>query len=322
MAYDTNAIGLDLSHYDEVVNADQLKGNIDFLTVKAGGSESAGGVYQDARFAERVQMAYDIGVPCGAYWFVGPRYWLERQQTIQGIDNMTDEQHPLLQFIMGALKNKLIRWLAFDVEEASLWTSSGQVTDVWIAFYIGDLVQRIQRQQAKGNLRPFKMGVYSRKSFMENPASPQTSLTNYLGIHPDLFIWTANWVTGAGATLPMSEIYKLRPAETHKPIPFGWSAGRPQLWDFWQWSGDAGRVYKSPAVTNKDGAARGLDINLFNGTVEQLRAWAGIAAPEPEPEPDPEPEPGEVTLASLAAQLDRIEAALAAHAARFDGVFK
>lgn len=311
--YDTNALGLDLSHYDEKVDAAQLEGNVDFLTIKAGGSDN--GLYQDARFAERVQMAYDIGAACGAYWFVGPRYWLEKSQTMPGIDNMTDDQHPLLQFIMQTLKNKYIHWLAFDVEDASLVTSAGQVTDVWVKFYISDLVQRIQRQQGRGNMRPFKMGVYSRRSFMDDPANPQTSLSTYLGVQPDLFIWTANWVNGTGATLPMGDIYKLRPADAHIPYSFGYSPTRPKTWQFFQWSGDAGRVYRSPAVTNAAGAARGLDLNLFNGSLADLKTWAGITTPTPPPVPDPEPEPGDpdtaAALANILAGVNDIKAALA-----------
>mgnify|MGYP006921306453 CR=1 FL=1 len=301
MAYETNAVGLDLSHYDEVVKADLLKGNVDFLTVKCGGSES--GLYADARFAERVQMAFDIGALCGAYWFAGPGYWLGKQQTMAGIDNMTDDQHPILQFIMQTLKNKLIYWLAFDVEDASLWTTSGQVTEVWVKYYVADLVERIQRQQAKGNMRPFKLGVYSRRSFIDDPAKPQTSLNNYLGVHPDLFLWTANWVNGTGATLPMSDVHKLRPSAAHIPYSFGYSAARPQTWQFFQWSGDAGRVYRSPAVTNAAGAARGLDLDLFNGTPEQLKTWAGIGVTPPPVDPEPPLPPADT------AQLDRIEAA-------------
>lgn len=39
--YATNAIGLDMSHYDHTVDAKQLEGNVDFLTFKAGGSDGS-----------------------------------------------------------------------------------------------------------------------------------------------------------------------------------------------------------------------------------------------------------------------------------------
>jgi hypothetical protein len=320
MAYETNAIGLDLSHWDEKVDWAQLKGNLDFVTLKAGGSDA--GLYEDAQFAGRVQAAYDQDILTGAYWFVGPRYWLEKQQTMTGIDNLTDEQHPLLQQMLKTLKNKAICWLAFDVEDNSLLSSVGQVTDVWIKFYVADLVERIRRQQSKGNLRAFKMGVYSRRSFIDDPAKPQTALSTYLGVQPDLFVWTANWVNGTGATLAMSEVYKLRPASAHIPYSFGYCPTRPQTWQMWQWSGDAGRVYRSPAVTNAAGSPRGLDINLFNGTVEQLKAWTGITAPAPNPQPDPGDESDEpdTNLSAVLAATERIELEQLAQAAELDKV--
>jgi|GEM_PF-1308498 len=56
-------------------------------------------------------------------------------------------------------------------------------------------------------------------------------------------------------------------------------------WTFWQWAWDGkGSEWGTLAAT---------DINVFNGTREQLWAWAGITnQPAPQPEPDPEPDPG------------------------------
>lgn len=298
-----NAIGLDLSRYDANVDFQKLSDLVDFVTLKCGGSET-GALYTDPRFVERVQQAYDHHIPAGAYWFVGPGYWLARQQTLKGVENLPDDQHPVLQYLMNLLKHKLIYWLALDVEEASLFTSAGQVTDTWLAFYIRDLVERIQRQQRLGNLRMFKMGVYSRKSFVQT----QPALEAYLGTQPELFIWCANWSTAGGGTLSRS----VQPPAGQKPIPFGWNAQRKQDWTFWQWAGDSGARYTHPAVATATGALRPLDVNVFNGDTQGLQAWAGIQqpAPQPEPEPQPQPEPGSVDLAEVNAKLDKILAAL------------
>jgi GH25 family lysozyme M1 (1,4-beta-N-acetylmuramidase) len=305
--YETNAIGLDISHYDHNIDAAQLKGNVDFLIIKAGGSET-GQIYIDPRFAERVQMAYDIGVPAMAYWFVGPQYWLNNQYTLEKVTSLSDAKHPILQKILYQLKNKLIYSLFFDVENASVALGEKTVPEAWVSLYISDLVKRLRGKMRSGVLREMKLGVYSRKSFIEDPANRQKSLEAYLGTQADLAIWTANWVTGTGATLPMSQIYQLRP--THKPLTYGYCPDRPAEWQFWQWSGDVGRVYKTPGITNASGLARGIDIDLFNGTPAQLRAWLGVGAaqpePEPTPEPEPEPEPGPVDLSEVTARLDRV----------------
>jgi len=291
----TNALGLDLSRYNERVDFETLVSVIDFVTLKVGGSET-GELYTDPRFAERVQQAYDACIPAGAYWFVGPGYWLFRQRTMKGIENLTDDQHPILTYLRNLLEYKAIYWLAFDVEDASLRTRAGQVTDSWLAFYILDLVERIQRQQAKGNMRPFKMGVYSRKSFVQ--AEP--ALEVYLGNQPDMFIWAANWSTVGGGVLSKTA----QPPIGFKPISFGWCAQRKQEWTFWQWAGDSGARYTHPAITNAAGVPRSLDVNLYNGDVAGLRQWAGIQQPQPQPEPQPQPIP--VDLSEVNAKLDAV----------------
>lgn len=290
-----NAIGLDLSRYDERVDFGQLASVIDFVTLKCGGSET-GELYSDPRFAERVQQAYDAGIAAGAYWFAGPGYWLTKQQTMPGIENLTDDQHPILKYLRDLLKNKAIYWLALDVEDASLRTGAGQVTDTWLAFYVRDLVERIQRQQRLGNMRPFRIGVYSRKSFVQN----YKALEAYLGSQPDLFIWCANWVTGEGGQLTRDT----QPPAGYKPMPFGWSAKRDKEWHFWQFAGDSGARYTHPAVTNASGALRPLDVNMFNGDVLTLRTWANITTPVPQPQP--EPQPGTSTNSEIVQKLDEI----------------
>ncbi|MEZ0396833.1 MAG: GH25 family lysozyme [Anaerolineales bacterium] len=298
----TNALGLDLSRYDEQVDFSALASVIDFVTLKCGGSET-GSLYSDPRFAERIQQAYDHGIACGAYWFVGPGYWLGRQQTMTGVENLSDDQHPMLVYLRDLLKNKAVYWLAFDVEDASLRTSAGQVTDTWLAFYIRDLVERIQRQQRLGNMRPFKLGVYSRRSFTQS----QPALETYLGTQPDLFIWTANWANTGGGTLSRDT----QPPTGFKPIPFGWSAKRAQEWTFWQWAGDSGGRYIHPAVKTGTGALRPLDVNVYNGEKSALYKWAGIeqVTPQPTPEPTPQPQP-EVDLTEVNAKLDAVLAHL------------
>lgn len=293
-------IGLDLSRYDARVDFGALRDVVDFVILKAGGSET-GSLYSDPTFADRVQAAYDAGIATGAYWFVGPGYWLGRQQTMPGVEGLADNQHPVLLHLMQVLKNKLIYWLAFDVEEASLRTSAGQVTDTWLAFYIRDLVERIQRQQRLGNLRPFKIGVYSRKSFV----STQPALEAYLGTQPDLFIWAANWATIGGGTLTKAT----QPPSGYKPIPFGWNAQRKQEWTFWQFAGDSGARYNHPAVTTETGAMRPLDVNLFNGTVEDLHKWAGIST-QTTPQEPPSDGGGDEDLSGIIERLERIEGLL------------
>ena len=67
-----------------------------------------------------------------------------------------------------------------------------------------------------------------------------------------------------------------------KPSFTGWSD-----WAFWQYALGKGR--------GPEFGTTGLDIDLdyFNGTLEQLHAFAGVTLPAPEPEPEPEQPPEE-----------------------------
>lgn len=109
------------------------------------------------------------------------------------------------------------------------------------------------------------------------------------------------------------------------------------------WSSATVPVLPSPLTkfpvweyTNREQAvpgASGVALMRWPGTREQLVTWGknttldnvpawGAPPADNDPPPPPPPPSGEVTLASLAAQLDRIEAAVARLAERFDGVFK
>ena len=64
-----------------------------------------------------------------------------------------------------------------------------------------------------------------------------------------------------------------------KPVlPKSWTS-----WQFWQYSGDAATV---PGLTNTNGAAAIVDLDVFNGTVDDLRTLAhstGAATPADHP---------------------------------------
>jgi hypothetical protein len=312
MAYETNAKGILSSHYDATIKPAGLEA-MDFMLTKMGGSDDKD-LYEDPTWASRVQLAYDTNTICGAFWFCGPRYWLERSQTMGAIDKMTDDEHPILVFIRKLCQNKYFHWLDYDIEKNTLYTSMGQVTEVWVKFYMADLVQRIQRQQAKGNIRPFKHGIYSSRSFMDGtqvtPNNPQTSTNIYLGVQPDIYIHPANWPSGTGGTKSLLELSQMTIPVTHIPKSFGYCPTRPRTWDFWQAYGDAGQVWKSTDVLTATGGTRPVCLEVFNGTVADLKAWAGITVTPPVP-PVP-PAPGEVVDLTARAEIASVKAQLQA----------
>jgi len=277
--YSKCAFVLDVSHYDPKLILSKLKGNIDALIVKMGGTESYGGIYSDDLWAQHIQDAYDLDIPCGAYLFGGPRIWLEGQNGIPNVEGRTDAEHPVLQFVLRQMKNKVIHFFVIDIEAASLWTSAGQVTDTWLRFFCEDLFKRLRKYYPD---MPF--GVYSSKSFLDEHGK---ELATWLGTQPDLFMWEAIYpnTTPMVSTIDVVKATR-RPAPTNKPSGIGWCNDRPLWWSFWQYSGEC---VKTDAVVNLLGQPVALDLNLYNGTKEALYKWLGYTPRGADLPVEPEP---------------------------------
>jgi len=111
-----------------------------------------------------------------------------------------------------------------------------------------------------------------------NPATIQEWMFQYgvydLRSYPD--IWIAQWP------------YRLWNSRLEEvPYPeHGWNPRMPagcQSWRIWQYSADYNRQGSLNGVTSRD-----VDLDVFNGTVQEMRQWVGIdpSIPIPEPEED------------------------------------
>lgn len=62
--------GIDVSSWQGIIDFEKVRQDgICFCVCKAGGSDA--GTYIDKRFYENVVKAWEAGIPCGAYYFVG-----------------------------------------------------------------------------------------------------------------------------------------------------------------------------------------------------------------------------------------------------------
>lgn len=61
--------GIDVSHWQGVINFKKAAEVIDFVIIKAGGSDA--GFYKDSKFESNYKKAKDAGLSVGAYYFVG-----------------------------------------------------------------------------------------------------------------------------------------------------------------------------------------------------------------------------------------------------------
>lgn len=65
--------GIDVSKWQCVIDWNTLKGKIDFAIIKAGGSDR--GFYKDPFFEANYKGAKAAGIPVGAYYFAGNKFW-------------------------------------------------------------------------------------------------------------------------------------------------------------------------------------------------------------------------------------------------------
>src|SRR6266851_5794003 len=83
---------------------------------------------------------------------------------------------------------------------------------------------------------------------------------------PNYDLWVASWpMKKSVPTLTQIEQAQFRPI-----LPKSWTT-----WKFWQYSGDAATV---PGISNTNGAAAIVDLDVFNGTPDDLRALAQMPA--------------------------------------------
>jgi hypothetical protein len=276
--WSNNALVIDVYHNTPILDLTKLKGVVDGIIVKMGGSESSPSLlpydgyptkegppynpYYDDKFSYWVQVAYDLDIPCMAYWNVGPRVYAERNIDANALSKMTNDKHPVLQMILRQAKAgnwfKKFNALFFDLEDYSYWPGLPEspklgINAFWLKTYIEDLRERLVNLMRLGQFPTMRLGVYSRKSFIDEVESTDLQLGTWFENRPEMLLWTANYPT---LTIPADTYQMLktvRPLDNHNPIPFGVSSKQPDRpWDFWQFNGTR------------------LDMSLFNGTKEQL----------------------------------------------------
>jgi hypothetical protein len=305
-----NAFGIDLSRYNPQFPIPA--GAIDFLCTRIGGSTGAA-IFTDPGWITHCQQAQDIDIPCIGYWFVNPAYYIGKQLTMPGILAMSNDKHPIMPTLLNEIANRNVSGLAFDVEEG---TFTGQVTPAWVAFYIKDICVRLNKLMDTGALRRIRLGVYSRKTWMDDPNNQGKDLGIWLGTQPEMFIWSAAWIGGEDKTLPIEQARTLMPVSGTVPA-FGWTESRvPADWTIWQFSGDApGCTGYKNNITNSH-----VDLDMFHGDVTNMRQYFNLSPVTPPVVVPPVVIPPVVPPAVVT--LETVSAQIAALTAKFDKHFK
>ena len=117
----------------------------------------------------------------------------------------------------------------------------------------------VDRLQVRTGRKPI---IYTRASFWNRYVGNPSWASDY-----DL--WAARY--NGSLTSPWSD-------GNYKPLP--WYVDLYNNWVFWQYSADGnslGHIYGTDS--------RDVDVNRFNGTLDELRKYAGVDNPEPIPPP-------------------------------------
>ena len=309
---DNRALIADTSHWSGIITAERLAG-FDGVIGKMGGNESAASASPyDDQWSNTVQAAYDVvnadgtrGIPCGGYWMLNPRIWIEAGVTPSeaGLSKISNGDHKILNMIERQLRAgagwKAVSSVWFDLEEASTWISGGGklvITDDNIQETLEDLRNRIVPLQAEGRWPKFEIGVYSRASWIDSIDTGR-QLRTWLENHPEIELWTADYrVKAIPAWTTASDVREKGmpvPLNSKYPTSFGWTDKRPLAWSIWQYWGSGW-----------------ADLNVYNGDKAAYYKWLnftprGQVVTPPPVEP---PTTGDTDMAKLTARVERLEA--------------
>lgn len=283
---DNFAFGIDISVYQDKVDWPTLKhGGVSFAFAR-----SSIGTRKDEKFAEHVQGAYDVDIPMLAYHVLDPAYYADALQALtklQALDNwLPPDKDEQFQAMAGALRNKKIYGIAIDYELFKDYNGN-TITESWLMEIAKQYILRVKRHYSQ-----YPIQLYTAKWFVDGYCK---SIEN-VGLRQDgkhmTDLWVAHYPYSAGVVnlnswADVKSIYppndmNIAGRVTQNPPFLGFD-----FWKFWQFSGDK---FTLPGVLGGGGARSAVDLNFYNGTVEQLNAYLKFT-PRNVPIPDPDPEP-------------------------------
>lgn len=268
--WEGKAIGVDVSKYN-LLNADGTKrmtpadfkkwvdAGVDFLCAKCGDyaqqSGGSGGVYEphsyvDLSFDWFVQEAWNNNIPLIAY------YYFYSDPVINKDDNFQ------FRIIKDALKGKAgisVHGIAIDLEAPPPGLYGPLDTPNNITTRVRNIIGMLNSDPMFANMPVF---IYSSSGFLTSYASP---LINYIGqSNPDNNIawqWLAEWPTNESPVATWDEILH------GKYLPSASRSGP-------KWAGNiAPKIWQWRKFHGMDGVAGDIDLDVWLGTVAQMRAF-------------------------------------------------
>lgn len=276
MDFTKTAYGLDGYEAHPNIDFELLKPYIDFYVFRLGTGGKVWGHEQDPAsavdktFHAQVQGAWNTGKICGAYYVPDPLLPIDPKWTPQ--DPASDRQIAPIYVALRGLAGKSVQFIAVDVE---IWMDYRYqvITNNQISSSAKTLISRLLK------LYPtMPIGLYTNDNFIQEHA-------------PDMYVWIeqfrreygARFFTWEGAyprdtrdPLEMSELKWEELRTKHDPAwpktkSFPWMGNAEN--QIWQYSG---KTHYGPGWCGEvKGKMAALDISVFNGSVEQMKAWCG-----------------------------------------------
>lgn len=232
--------GIDVSRWQPSVDWALLKSKgVEFVIIKA----TQGNYAVDSMLSKHVEGAKKAGMIIGLYHWADPLVDANAQA----------------KYFVNAIKNLPFNLVAVDVEQ--YWAdwkewSNGSIKKNISPTVISDNARTIL-EYWKNNLKTTRI-LYSRASFIHGFARPM--LTWVGGVH----LWMAHYPYNSTRVRTTWEDFKAnyKPSIAGPNLPSG-----ATTWKFWQFTGDK---FVLPGVTTA------LDVNYFNGNLNDLRKFVGL----------------------------------------------
>lgn len=239
-------LGVDVSHWQTSVDWTVLKQNgVEFGIIKA----SQGDYYLDPHCKIHLKNAQEAGVIPGLYHWCDPIVRSDAQCVA----------------FLKASKDLEFHFVALDVEQQwADWAEwkKGKIKKLVSPDKISSCAHEMAIYLKERLQKPVL--IYTRTSFINQYAKPALA---WLNQYP---LWLAYYPYKQTRVKTDWDTFKsdYKPTNKAPVLPKGC-----ENWMFWQFTGDK---FVLPGVTTA------LDINYYNGTIEDMKTWVGIL-PEPEP---------------------------------------
>ncbi len=265
-------LGIDVSRWQSKVDWPLLKSNgVEFVFIKA----TQGNYMTDQMMVKHAEGASKAGMIIGFYHWCDPTVSAESQAL----------------YFLNAISGLPYKMLSFDVEQQwgdwKEW-SNGRVTKIVSPAVISQNGKIVVETCAKKTNVP--LIVYTRASFINTYAKPAQS---WLPKYP---LWLAHYPYNSSTVRTTWQDFttKYKPSIPGPALPAG-----STKWAFWQFTGDK---FILPGCDTL------LDINYFNGELNDLRKFAGLSATSVPINP-----PTSTPTLSLEERLARLEAQARIH---------